>query len=359
LSVLKRGGTYEYDFVFRGQRYRKSTGLRNKAAAELVESRLKVELAEGRAGIVRQVPCPIFEGFVNDEFLPWSKTQHQAHPRTHKRYRVASKPLIAAFGKLPVDAITSSHAERFKLTRSEEISPAGTNRDLAALRFVMNFAMRLDYIARNPVSGVRFLPEGPGCMRIISHEEQEKYLAAADPRLRDVATLMLENGQRPEEVFTIRKENVHLTKRYLFVPSGKTRFARRNLPLTDATLEILKRRLSKAKGPYLFAHRRDPNKPLTTIHKAHLDALKISKIKPTFRLYDLRHTFGSRSAMAGMDLATLKELMGHSNISTTMRYVHPTPEHKLEAMRKLEKFNAEQVIAMYEKRVESPQKSPQ
>jgi len=164
---------------------------------------------------------------------------------------------------------------------------------------------------------------------------------------------------RPEEVFTIRKENVHLTKRYLFVPSGKTRFARRNLPLTDATFEILKRRLAKANGPYLFAHRRDPNKPLTTIHKAHLDALKISKIKPTFRLYDLRHTFGSRSAMAGMDLATLKELMGHSNISTTMRYVHPTPEHKLEAMRKLEKFNAEQVIAMYENRVGSPQKSPQ
>jgi site-specific recombinase XerD len=82
-------------------------------------------------------------------------------------------------------------------------------------------------------------------------------------------------------------------------------------------------------------------------------------VKPAFRLYDLRHTFGSRSAMAGVDLATLKELMGHSNISTTMRYVHPTPEHKKEAVSKLEKFNAEQMIAVYENRVGSPQKSPQ
>jgi len=63
--------------------------------------------------------------------------------------------------------------------------------------------------------------------------------------------------------------------------------------------------------------------------------------------------------MAGVDLATLKELMGHSNISTTMRYVHPTPEHKQEAVRKLESFNAAQVIAMYENCVGSPQKSPQ
>jgi len=78
--------------------------------------------------------------------------------------------------------------------------------------------------------------------------------------------------------------------------------------------------------------------------------LKDAKLKSRFRLYDLRHTFGSRSAMAGVDLATLKELMGHSNISITMRYVHPTPEHKQEALRKLERFQVEHVFAMHEKR---------
>jgi integrase len=359
LSVYKRGGVYWYDFWFRGIRYRDSTGLTNKKAATDVESIRRAELAEGRAGIVHRGPVPRFEDFVKSEFLPWSKKQHEAHPRTHQYYRVSSNALLPFFGRLTLDAISPALVEKFKLARSEKVSPASTNRDLAALRFMFNFATRQGHVIRNPVSGVKFLDEGPGSMRIISHEEQEAYLASANALLRDVATIILETGMRPEEVFTLRKENVHLDRRYLFVPKGKTRFARRNLPLTDTALSVLKRRIVRAKTCYLFPHRRDPNKPMGTIQKAHEEALKASEIKPRFRLYDLRHTFGSRSAMAGVDLATLKELMGHSNISVTMRYVHPTPEHKQEALRKLERFNVEQVFAMHEKVQKSPQKSPQ
>ena len=62
--------------------------------------------------------------------------------------------------------------------------------------------------------------------------------------------------------------------------------------------------------------------------------------------------------MAGVDLATLRELMGHSHISTTMRYIHPTPEHKQDAIRKLQDFNAEQTSGQPETKG-SPQESPQ
>jgi integrase len=358
MSVYKRGGVYWYEFWFRGQRFRQSTGLNNKTAALRAEAIRKAEQAEGRAGIAKRKTCSAFESFVTNEFLPWSEKQHEAHPNTYKRYKVSSKPLIAFFGKTPLDAITSGQVEKFKLARASEISSAGTNRDLAALRFMLNFAIRQEYVERNPVSAVKLLPEGPGCMRVVSHEEQQKYLAVANPLLRDVAVLILETGMRPEEVYTIRNENVHLDTGYLFVPNGKTRFARRNVPLTEAAREILKRRLAKSRGPYLFPHRHDPYQPLTTVRKAHEDALRQSGIAPRFRLYDLRHTFGSRSAMAGVDLATLKELMGHSQISMTMRYVHPTPEHKRQAVQKLERFNAETLIAAYD-RPGSPQKSPQ
>jgi DNA-binding NarL/FixJ family response regulator len=112
--------------------------------------------------------------------------------------------------------------------------PATVNRDLAALRLILNLAIRKEYIAKNPVQEVQFLDEGPGQMRIVSHEEQKNYMAAASPLLRDVAALIVETGMRPEEVFTIRKENVHLERLYPFIPSGKTRFARRNIQLTDA-----------------------------------------------------------------------------------------------------------------------------
>jgi integrase len=286
-------------------------------------------------------------------------TGNKSKPRTHKRYEVASKPLLACFGKVPLDAISAGQVEKFKIGRAEKISPAGVNRELAALRFMLNFGVRQGHVLSNPVNGIRFLPEGPGAMRVVSHEEQQRYLAAASQPLRDVALLIVETGMSPEEVFTMLKENLHLDRRYIFVPSGKTRFRRRNVPLTQATESMLKLRLAKARGPYLFPNRLDPNKPLTTVHKGHLEALVKAKIRQPFRLYDLRHTFGSRSAMAGVDLSTLKELMGHSSISTTMRYVHPTPEHKRQAVGKLEQFNAEQIFALYEGHAGSPQNPPQ
>jgi len=358
MSVYKRGGVYWYEFCFRGQRFRQSSGLNNKTAALRAEAICKADLAGAKAGIAKVKTCPTFEGFVTDEFLPWSRKQHEAHPRTHKRYQVSSKPLIAYLGKLPLDAISAGKVEKFKLARSSEISSAGTNRDLAALRVMLNFAIRNGHIERNPVSGLKFLPEGPGCMRVVSHEEEQKYLAAATPLLRDVAVLILETGMRPEEVYRTEPENIHIDRRYVFVPRGKTRFARRNVPLTDAAVEVLTLRLKTTQGTYIFSHRDDSMRPLGSLQKQHEAAMKRAGIQPKFRIYDLRHTFGSRLAMAGVDLATLRELMGHSHISTTMRYVHPTPQHKRDAMRKLEQFNAEQV-SLQSAALESPQKSPQ
>lgn len=359
MSVFKRGGVYWYNFVFQGQRIRESTGLTNKTAAGRAESIRKSGLAEGRAGIVRHEPRPTFEDFVRQEFLPWCKKEHEAHPRTHTRYEQCTKPLIAALGKLRLDMITSGHVEKFKVSRGGEISAAGVNRELAVLRLLLNLAVRQELLARNPVNGVRFLPEGPGSMRIVSHEEEKRYLEASHPTLRDVGTLIIETGMCPEEVFTIRKENVHLSKKYLFVPSGKTTFRRRNFPLTDRTVELLKRRLAACEGAYLFAHRLDPNRPMIDVHKVHHQTVKAANIRPAFRLYDLRHTFGSRMAMAGVDLPTLKELMGHSTITTTMRYVHPTPEHKRAAVDKLERFNVEQLFREVEARQGYPQNPPQ
>src|SRR5436305_13834133 len=73
--------------------------------------------------------------------------------------------------------------------------------------------------------------------------------------------------------------------------------------------------------------RNRPAGPMTTVQKAHEEALKEAKLTPPFRLYDLRHTFGSRSALAVVDLATFKEIMGTSKLSIMMWYVHPIPKH--------------------------------
>lgn len=299
MSVYKRGDVYWYDFWFRCQRYQDSTGLNNKTAAMRAEAIRKAELAEGRAGIRQRKATPIFEKLMNDEFLPWAENEHRAHASTFIRYSQSAKALVRFFGKFRLEAISAGLVEKFKVSRSSEISAAGTNRDLAALRMILNFAKRQQHIDRNPVCDVKFLAEGSGNMRIVSHQEQQRYLTVASSLVHDVALVMVETGMRPEEVFCLQAECVNLARRYLKVAKGKTYFAKRTVPITEAVLGVLKRRLNHAKGVYLFPHRSNPNRPLNNIDRGHHKAVRDAGIKPKFRLYDFRHTFGSRSAMAG------------------------------------------------------------
>jgi integrase len=328
VSVYKRGDVYWYEFTLNGTRIRQSAGTSNRAAALRVETQKKHELWALGAGFVR-----VRIGFraAMDEFLAWSKSQNK--PATRKRYGVSSTPLNAFFGNKKLQDIRRADIEAFKLERMQQCSNAGTNRDLACLRVMLNWAMVQGYIQANLFKGVKMLPEGPGNMRIVSHEEERQYLENADPLTRDLATIIVETGMRPNEVYCMRSENVHLEEKFVFIPDGKTKTARRNVPLTEKAAEAIARRM---KAGYLFPHRLDPAKPMIYSH----GHTKVSKrLGVAFRLYDFRHTFGSRMAMAGVDLMTLRELMGHASITTTQRYCHPTPQHKREAVEKLVQFN--------------------
>jgi len=179
---------------------------------------------------------------------------------------------------------------------------------------------------------VQLFPEGPGNMRIVSYAEERIYLDQADPLLRDVSIIIVETGMRPGELFAACGEHVNLDERYICIPTGKTRFARRTIPLTNRACGALGRLW---KSGMLF-------EGLATnqvIMRRHKELCK--RLGFDFRLYDFRHTYGTRMAMAGVDLMTLRELMGHSSITITQRYCHPTPEHKVSAMERLEAYNAE------------------
>ncbi|MBA3323118.1 MAG: tyrosine-type recombinase/integrase [Pyrinomonadaceae bacterium] len=75
------------------------------------------------------------------------------------------------------------------------------------------------------------------------------------------------------------------------------------------------------------------------VNNAHTATVKRSGVR-SFRLYDLRHTWATRAAMAGVDLVTLAAMIGHSRIQMVLRYAHPSEEHQFQAMKRVQTFVA-------------------
>lgn len=360
MSLYKRpdSGVYWYEFLFGGRRYRGSTKHTNLRAAERVENTLKVKLANSRVGIEELKPVPMFRDFA-PRFLEMVKPE--LRPSGYRTYAVCVRNLLPVFRAKRLDEITPAMIQEFKETRLRERRAGATvNRDLATLRRIFSIALKLDKVRCTPFAArrVEFCKES-GRERVLTFTEELTYLAKATQPLRDVATLIVETGLRPGEACSIRREDVHLftATPFLHVSQGKTDNAVRDVPLTAKAVEVFKRRLAEArrvereeetKADFLFPARigqgHDWQCPMNELEPAHRKTLKLSGVKP-FRLYDLRHTFASRAIEAGMDPLTLKAVMGHADLKTTSRYVHPTFRHLAEAQAKVERFRAVREIA--------------
>jgi len=107
-----------------------------------------------------------------------------------------------------------------------------------------------------------------------------------------------------------------------------------NRRLTDTPKHVKKS--APSQRFYVFA---EGNKSYGDIKSGFWTAME-KVVIDNFRFHDLRHTFGSRLGMAGVDIKTIQELMEHKDIKMTMRYSHPTPEHKKHAVEVLERSHS-------------------
>lgn len=392
MALYKRGKTWWMSFNFNGKHIQKSTKTKSKRTAETIESAYRTQLAKGEVGIETKPDAPDFKTAMK-EFLAWSAVEHQSKPNTVRSYNSTSNALLEFFGETPIDEIEPGSVEKFKQWRSKQktkprreqkakkikaetqkadgekddkkkakpkpkakptiLRPATINRELALLKIFFNFFIKKDIVIKNPVSRVKLLSEDNEQMRVLSLEEEKLYLMAASQPLQDFATIMIDTGMRPEEVSRIERKNVFLSQGYLFIPFGKTKAAKRKIPLTSRVKAILESRLKNLQNKYIFATD-TTGKPITTLKTAHAGAIRRSKVQH-FRLYDLRHTFATRFIEFGGDLVTLQNLLGHSNIQMVTRYAHPTERHQFESIKKMEIVRME-VEAARKKELEASKK---
>jgi len=350
LAVYKCGKYFYYDFEFGGRRFRKSTRTTNQRAAQNVESVLKGELVQGRNGLRPYKQPPLFEEYVKT-FL--KRIEGPLAQNTIDLHNNSLKFLLKRFKGKFLDQISRSMVEDYKADRARNlkrgsktqlVSPATVNRELTTLKKILNMAVDDELITTNPSRKVQPFPEYVPDMHILTFEEEIRYLALAPESLKSVAIIMLGQGMRPDEVFRMTYTNIDFFNRTILILRGKTKNAKRSLSMAKEVFELLKARRQKRPNDYwVFPSPRKPGDHLSSVRKSHDRVCEKMGLRGVVDLYNLRHTFATRSILSGTDVTILQKILGHSEIGMTMRYVKIAEHYKVEAVEKMEKYRAVQM----------------
>jgi integrase len=342
--IYKRGELYWYKFMWQGKLIRESTKQGNDKVARQMEAAHRTSLAKGEVGIREKKPAPTLREFIEKRFEPWAKaTFEKASPKTwFDWYRVGLRAITGykPLGDSKLNEITSETLADFAAHRQAGGLQASTvNSSLRVARRVLRLAVEWGTLESAP--RIKFLPGERHRERVVGAEEEARYLAAAPEPVASVAAVLADTGLRPEECFRLRWEAITwLNGRNgtLLVTHGKTTAARRVLPMTPRVRSILETRWDASDKPLegwvWCAATRSGHVESSSFKRQHRKALAIAKVRP-FVLYSLRHTFLTRLGESGCDAWTLARIAGHSNVSMSSRYVHPSEDAVLSAMAKL------------------------
>ena len=365
MAIYKKDGKYFYNFWFSGKHVQASTKQCNPRVARQMEAAHRTSLAKGEVGI-REKKHITLADFLKREFLPFVEAKFKAtKPSTLRYYQYGAKALHDSdFASLDLAEISDQHAGQYAAKRAK-LSPSTINCGLRTLRRALSLAYQWDKLDRMPK--ITLAKGERQRERVLSDAEVSLYLEACTQPWKDAATVMLGTALRPSEILSLRWERVHLngTGGLLQIVEGKSRAARRVLPMVPAVYDALKARWNAQGSPesgWIFpAESQSGHLDRDTAKTFHSRALKTiestakeqgeqTPVKP-FPPYTMRHTALTRLAEAGCDAFTLARIAGHSSITITQRYCHPQA-NAIELA--FNKFAAGNMKALPASRVASP-----
>lgn len=333
-----------YKFTWNGERVRASTKQTNKRVAEQMEAVCKTALAKGEVGIIEKEPAPTLKQF-SVRFIEAISVRCAEKPRTIEFYREKLTRLLEfpAMASSKLDAIDEALIEKYVQERRKQVAPATVNRQLATLRRALRLAHEWKVIDRLPK--IRLLQGERTREFVLSREQEPVYLNAAPQPLKDLALLMLDTGLRDGEALALKWPDIHVNPAteakfgYLQVQKGKSVRARRTVSLTARVQTMLAARPEKSSSEFVFPGRTGKPMLVASLDHLHANVRKTLKMPADFVVHSLRHTMLTRLGMLGVDAFTIMKIAGHSSITISQRYVHPSPESVESAFEKLEMSN--------------------
>ena len=307
------------------------------------------------AVIEAKAPRPTtFGDFMADRYGP----HLAATAKAGKATAAAIKAVFARWYPKRLDEITVADWDALKAERLRaKIQPATVNRDLDRAKAALSQAVAWGLVPSNPLAASKRIKRGIGRrVRYLSPKETlalREALAARESRrkaerlsgeqwrqergreplgafegytdhLAPMVLLALNTGLRRGELTQITWQDVDLRTKVLTVRAGYAKSGKeRHVPLNKEAVSVLKQWQKSRPEGRLF--------PVAQINTAWERLLASAKITD-FRFHDCRHDFASRLVMAGVSLAVVRDLLGHSSIEMTERYAHLAPEQGARAV---------------------------
>ena len=213
------------------------------------------------------------------------------------------------------------------------MSGATVNRELALLKRLFNLAIDWDmYLGSNPLRKVKFFQEVNTGFRVLIPEEEARLLRNAAPAIQDVVLYALNTGCRIGEIFSLRWQHVDVAGGLINVFSPKTQKIL-VVPINSQVRRTLEFWALGRKNEFVFYNQKT-GEPFVDLDAGLQLACKKAEIEGV-TWHTLRHTFASRLLERGVDIMTVKELLGHSTVTVTMRYTHSNLDSKVAAVGKL------------------------
>lgn len=312
---------------------------------------------------------PTLEGFLDGDYATWAKANQRAHAQNLSRLRSAFKDLLGS----RLDAISALDVERWRGKQVEKgLSHETINRDISSIKACFNRAVEWEILDHNPLETVKKVRTDDRIkVRYLSVDEEARLRAALDAReerrrlerksanvwrksreyatfpdlseraftdhLKPLILLSLNTGSRRGELFDLTWENVDLDRRILTVTGATAKSKRtRHIPLNREATSVLRAWRDQTEGGPGLVFKNDNGERFYRVDTSWRRLLRNGAITG-FRWHDMRHHFASRLVMGGVDLNTVRELLGHSDYAMTLRYAHLAPEHKMKAVEVLDR----------------------
>lgn len=305
--------------------------------------------------------------FIKERYGPWAL----GHLR---RGDVAVARLNADFEKWLEQPLSSFNAWRLESWRRERlaagIKPTTLNRQLDTLRAALHKAVDWEVLEKHPMQGfkrlkvddderVRFMsPDEEKRLRTALIKREDSLRAARDrgnewrkqrkrkvlpmrpagfvDHIRPLVLVALNTGLRRGELFSLKWADISFGAKMLTVRAAASKSGdSRRVPLNveaETTLEAWHAQQKPEPADLVFPG--DDGARLTNMNKSWATVCELAKVTD-FRLHDCRHHFASRLVQAGVDLYTVKELLGHHSIEMTQRYAHLAPGNLATAVQRL------------------------